>query len=871
MSENQCPSCGAQLPAHALGGHCPRCLLQQGLDSDAPGPDRGSNGQTLDLTARPGSVLETIGSTVGHVPHVLLCDTGPAEEPSPVVRPAGGDDTETSIRYQIEGEIARGGMGAILKGHDPDLGRDVALKVLREDLRDNAEMVRRFVEEAQIGGQLQHPGIIPIYELGTFTDRRPFFSMKLVKGRTLAALLKERTDPAHGLPRFLGIFEQVGQTMAYAHARGVIHRDLKPSNIMVGSFGEVQVMDWGLAKVLPQGDTAGEPEPAEAVVSAIRTVRSGSDADASRAGTVLGTPAYMAPEQAGGDVEAIDERADVFGLGSILCEILTGRPAYTGPSSDAILRRALRGDTADALWRLDGCGADAELVDLARHCLAAEVEQRPRDAGEVARRLTAYLTGVQERLKAAELARAAEEARAEEAQATAAAAERARAAEEARAEQAQAATVAAVGRARAERRVRRMTVGLAASVVITGALGTAGWRWMERDRMGRTAAAVARVNTALREATRLRGQAQGAAVGNLVRWTEALAAVQKARELLEPGSDPSLQRQVWALLADITVEKQVAEADARAAESDRRFLNKLVDIRSAKADDPNGSTSEADYAKAFREAGIDVSTLSPGEAGARIKARPAAVAIALAAALDDWASVRRDRRHDTTGASRLTAAARDADPDLWRNQLRAVLETTRNPQRTSILQHLARSAPLGELPAVTLDLLGQVLLRAGDRKGAEAVLRQGQRRYPGDVWLNYDLAQCLETLARREEAIRYYTAARSIRPGTAHQLGHALEAKGESEEAIAVFEDLARLCPGDKGHLVCLGQALQARGRTREAGPALEAAIAALREEIHQRPDDVDAHVNLGLALSHQGEAGGSGRRISRGHPAQAR
>ena len=126
-------------------------------------------------------------------------------------------------------------MGAVLKGRDPDLGRDVALKVLREDFRDNADMVRRFVEEAQIGGQLQHPGIVPIYEMGTFGDRRPFFSMKLVKGDTLARLLAARKDPGDGLPRFLSIFEAIAQTVAYAHARGVIHRDLKPSNVMVGS------------------------------------------------------------------------------------------------------------------------------------------------------------------------------------------------------------------------------------------------------------------------------------------------------------------------------------------------------------------------------------------------------------------------------------------------------------------------------------------------------------------------------------------------------------------------------------------------------------------------------------------------------------
>src|ERR1700733_9229977 len=136
-------------------------------------------------------------------------------------------------------------MGAVLKGRDADLGRDLAVKVLLEAHRDKPELLRRFVEEAQIGGQLQHPGLAPGYELGTFADSRPYFTMKLVKGRTLAQFLNERSGPADDLPRFPGIFEQVCQTVAYAHARGVIHRDLKPTNVMVGSFGEVQVMDWG--------------------------------------------------------------------------------------------------------------------------------------------------------------------------------------------------------------------------------------------------------------------------------------------------------------------------------------------------------------------------------------------------------------------------------------------------------------------------------------------------------------------------------------------------------------------------------------------------------------------------------------------------
>src|SRR5262249_48162285 len=157
------------------------------------------------------------------------------------------------------------GMGAVLRGRDVDLGRDLAMKVLLRSHQDRPELVRRFVEEAQIGGQLQHPGVVPIYELGALADRRPFFTMKLVQGRTLAEFLRSRSSPGDGLPRLLSIFESVCQTMAYAHARGVIHRDLKPSNIMVGNFGEVQVLDWGLAKVVRQdGAYEQPPTPSDA-------------------------------------------------------------------------------------------------------------------------------------------------------------------------------------------------------------------------------------------------------------------------------------------------------------------------------------------------------------------------------------------------------------------------------------------------------------------------------------------------------------------------------------------------------------------------------------------------------------------------------
>ena len=308
------------------------------------------------------------------------------------------DPSDRVARLQLLGEVARGGMGAIIKGRDSDLGRDLAVKVLLEQHRDNPDLIRRFVEEAQISGQLQHPGVVPVYELGTLADHRPYFAMKLVKGRTLAALLAERAGPAEDQPRLLGIFEQVCLTMAYAHVRGVIHRDLKPSNIMVGSFGEVQVMDWGLAKVLPQGRVDDNEEPGRIRhETVIQTARASSDAQLSQAGSIMGTPAYMPPEQADGNLDRLDERADVFALGSILCEILTGQPAFTGRTIGEIHRKAAKGDLTDAFARLDACGADAELAGLARQCLGCEPEDRPRNASAVAERFTAYLAGVQER------------------------------------------------------------------------------------------------------------------------------------------------------------------------------------------------------------------------------------------------------------------------------------------------------------------------------------------------------------------------------------------------------------------------------------------------------------------------------------------
>ena len=308
-------------------------------------------------------------------------------------------------------------MGAVLRGRDTDLGRDLAVKVLLDAHKDKPEVVQRFIEEAQIGGQLQHPGIAPVYELGQFADQRPFFSMKLVKGDTLSKLLSNRDDPAADRSKLIGIFEQVCQTMAYAHSRGVVHRDLKPANIMVGAFGEVQVMDWGLAKVLPVGGVADEKtarrkQNGETMIQTMRSIGSdapgsiGSASNETQMGSVMGTPAYMPPEQALGEIDLLDQRADVFGLGAILAEILTGKPPYVADDGTQIYRMASRGKLDECFNRLDECGADAELITLAKQCLEVEPSDRPKDASALAEQVTGYLASVETKLRKSEVQRA---------------------------------------------------------------------------------------------------------------------------------------------------------------------------------------------------------------------------------------------------------------------------------------------------------------------------------------------------------------------------------------------------------------------------------------------------------------------------------
>jgi WD40 repeat protein len=295
--------------------------------------------------------------------------------------------------YEVTREVARGGMGVVYAARDTTFDRTVAIKVMHP-----GQDAGRFIIESKVTARLPHPGVPPVYALGALADGRPFLAMKLIDGCTLADELTANREAA--LPHLVGVFEQICLTVGFAHARGIIHRDLKPSNVMVGRFGEVLVMDWGLAKELdgPADGAATEP-----------LIGAGADQFQTVAGQVKGTPAYMAPEQARG--EPVDARADVFALGGLLAVLLTGEPPFRGDTVLATVLKAAEADLDRCFDLLESSGIDEELIDVAQKCLAEHPADRFADGAAVAAAVAAYRLGVEKRLRKAEAARAAARAR----------------------------------------------------------------------------------------------------------------------------------------------------------------------------------------------------------------------------------------------------------------------------------------------------------------------------------------------------------------------------------------------------------------------------------------------------------------------------
>ncbi len=703
------------------------------------------------------TVLQLIAERTGLAPKVTLFDPGSEHGTSPLIDPSSSASKlvpQGRGKYQISGEIARGGMGVIVKGHDTDLGRDVALKVLDKELAKRPEVVQRFVEEAQIGGQLQHPGIVPVYELGLMADDSPYFTMKLVKGRTLAALFLQRKTPSDNRGRLLAIFESVCQTMAYAHSKGVLHRDLKPANIMVGAFGEVQVVDWGLAKVLRRGGVADERRAKESLHTVIETVRSGpgSSGSDSLVGSVMGTPAYMAPEQAQGEVEKLDERADVFSLGAILCELLTGRPPYEEREGEHVLTQASRAQLDPARARIEACEADPALIRLCLDCLMPARTARPANAEQVAATMHEYLVTVEQRAHAAELA--AEKARIKAAE---------------------------------ERRARRLTVALAGTITALIVLGGGALYWSNREREQRAARTRAAVEAAHGESIKFEQAGNPQA---------ALASAQQALSLAQTGgADEALLTRAKEFVAQAESDVGAAERERALAAQDEALRSRLIDLRLEQiatiSNRPREIALDAAFTQAFRDYGVDLEGDDLVPALKRIRERNIAQEVALA--LDDWARLRRKvHGPKSEKAENLFFLAMDLDPDPSRLRMRrAIAEND-----IDAMVELTSADNLPKLAPGSIFVLSAAIWDGFPTRRPEVyrMYDQALRLYPGDYVLQAVGGLLYRLGGRFEASLACRAAALSARPNdmTARlamaeamtALGHLSDAEGAYRACI---------------------------------------------------------------------------------------
>jgi tetratricopeptide (TPR) repeat protein len=747
-------------------------------------------------------------------PHNQTADDGPTPDPDRVdltsafSNPASAGSSSVPAptasirskagRYEILEEIAHGGMGIIWRAIDTTLGREVAVKVLQDKFGPDSGTAHRFAVEARITAQLQHPAIPPVHDHGKLPDGQPFLAMKLIKGRTLEEQLRQRADPAVDRGRFVAVFEQVCQAVAYAHAHQILHRDLKPSNVMVGSFGEVQVMDWGLAKVLTQTAvaTAADTDPGETVGA---TLIRGSDADGSdgsstQAGSILGTLAYMPPEQAAGEVGKVDRRSDVFGLGAILTVILTGRPPYMGAEAETVRVMAIRGDLAACLGRLDGCGAEAELVALCKRCLAFAPADRPRDAGTVAEEVAGLRAATEERARTAEKERAAAEARAAE-----------------------------------QRKRRRWQAAVAAAAVLILALVGIGAWWTDRQ-------------AAQRDKER--------AVAAEHDRQEALAALNHAEEVLAAGDLAA------ADLALAQADSRIGEdgpADLvsllAAAKRDRDLVRDLREIEDMSWVPGNVSMADPSsmsrcYRAVFDRYGLDVGGADPEASAGAVRA--SRVSAALIAGLSEWFSIDPKGPHLRQLLDRL-------DPDPERMAIRAAIQAGDEGRVRALVGALDGSKTPAWF-AASAGFHPMVPQEEGVRLMAAA-----WRTHPSDYVLAYRSSDRLWGTGEKRagEMVAWARVAVALRPDSpfAHnQLSIAWRAMHNSAEAEASARraiELSRSYPRFAGAHVGLGNVFLEKGD-------LDGAEASYRAALAIDPDAAGPYFNLGIVHDRRGDLAGA-------------
>jgi serine/threonine-protein kinase len=508
-------------------------------------------------------------------------------------------------------------------------------------------------------------------------------------------------------------------------------------------------------------------------------------------GDVVGTPQYMSPEQARGDADAIDQRADVFALGAMLAEILTGSPPYSAGEPNTRLEQAQQGDLAVTLARLDACSADRELIELARDCLAVQRADRPPDAGHVSLRMTAFRRSVQQRLQRLELERVEARTRAEE-----------------------------------RRRRRRIVLTLAAGLMLLAVLLAAGTTWIARREAARQRDEAARREQIRRQLTETLDEAQQLYAQTPEDWRQDPLRRTRIRELAHraetltesPWSEPTLAGAVRTLHDRI-----------RAEDADGRLLDSLEQVRLRRAEANPRTNKFASgrtrpmYRKAFADYGLDPATIEAPQAAARIKSRPAHVVEACIFGLDSWRSL---FKLNADPSPWIDAVLDGIDQNRWRG---AVRQGCRERDWATVGELLAA----GQDPPLSADVVNLVAMKLMDARQfdlALQLLRAAQPNHPGDFWINQNLGLVYYVLPDRrlDESVRFFTAALAIwETGAAYlNLGAALFDLHRYSEAEQAYRAALRLQPDYAQAHFCLSETLSELNRVEEALASVEQALA---------------------------------------------
>jgi tetratricopeptide (TPR) repeat protein len=707
---------------------------------------------------------------------------GPA---ATVDEPPGAEGPSAAIGpYKLIERIGEGGMGDVWMAQQTEpVKRLVAVKLIKAGM-DSAQVIARFEAERQALALMDHAHIARVLDAGTTGAGRPYFVMDLVKGEPITRYC----DGRHLTPRErLELFVPVCQAVQHAHQKGIIHRDLKPSNVLVARYdGKAvpKVIDFGVAKAAGQSLTE-------------KTLVTGF-------GAVVGTLEYMSPEQAELNQLDIDTRSDIYALGVLLYELLTGSPPFTRKESE-------RGGVLEMLRLIREQEPTRPSTKLSTaEGLPSLAANRGTEPAKLTRLVRGELDWIV--MKALEKDR---NRRYETANGFALDVQRYLADEPVLA-------CPPTAGYRLKKFARRNKVGLAVAglVVFFLVLLGSGAGWALRDRAARQGRIGARADLILGEVERLEAERK---------WPEALAVARRAEALTAGGeADAATRERVRQVLHDLEMVARLEEL-------------RLVEVYVA--GERGMAVNEGRphlYAEAFRDFGVDVETLPAGEAAARLRGRPA-VAVALAAGLDNWAG--KVRRRDPGQAKRLWALAAAVDPDPWRVGVRRAVAA----RDVDALLKLAKDPDTARQPPHSQESLAAALRVRGQPEQALAVLERACEIHPGDFWIHFELAWLSYEVrpARLEAAVRHGIAARALRPRSAgawNNLGNALRDQGKLDEAVACYQKAIDLDPKHVLAHMNLGSALRFQKK-------LDEAVAYYKKAIALDPSFVGPHYNLGNVL----------------------